>query len=102
MHNLSAAGCALAWAGVPLELGSIVAVKLDEGTLRRPCAGGGVLDEAGGCLVACGRPPAGRRGARRPAPGRALAEEAAAAGARSVWQRSALDSTRLARATPRP
>jgi len=82
-HNLSAGGCALAWAGAPLELGSIVVVKLDEGffAARARAVVCWTKREVAPSHVVGLRLVGEGRGARA---WRALVEEAAAAGARSV------------------
>jgi hypothetical protein len=83
-HNLSAGGCALAWpGGPPPELGSVLAVKLGEAFFAASAqavvcwvAPEGAASHVLGLAVV-----GGGRGARV---WRALAEEAAAAGARAV------------------
>ncbi|HEX7624614.1 MAG TPA: PilZ domain-containing protein [Anaeromyxobacteraceae bacterium] len=82
-HNLSAEGCALTWSGSPPELGSVAAIKLDEGFLA-PSVRAVVCWTApeGASAHALGIRVVGEgRGARA---WRALAEEAAAAGVRAV------------------
>ncbi len=83
MHNLSAGGCALSCPGAPLELGSFVAVKLGEGIFaaRAQAVVCWTTPESASSHVVGLRLVGEGRGARA---WRALAEEAAAAGARSV------------------